>query len=50
MLELYEDAVVQLEKAIELDPAFDRALRGLSFCFTKLNRVEEAIEYADRAL
>ena len=50
VLELYEDAVVQLEKAIELDPAFDRALRGLSFCFTKLNRVEEAIEYADRAL
>lgn len=46
----YDEAIIQMEKAIELDPSFDRALRGLSFCFTKLNRAEEAIEYADRAL
>jgi tetratricopeptide (TPR) repeat protein len=33
-----------------LDPHFDRALRGLSFCYTKLGRLIEAIDTADSAL
>ncbi|MCX6078383.1 MAG: tetratricopeptide repeat protein [Chloroflexi bacterium] len=50
VLKKYELAIEKLDQALDLDPNFDRALRGLSFCYTKLGRFEEAIDAADRAL
>lgn len=50
VLEKYALAIEKLEQALEQDPRFDRALRGLSFCYTKLGQIEEAIEAADSAL
>ncbi len=50
VLQKYEQAIEILEQALELNPNFDRALRGLSFCYTKLGQFEEAIESANSAL
>ena len=50
VLEKYALAIEKLEQALEQDSRFDRALRGLSFCYTKLGQLEEAIEAADSAL
>ncbi|MCX6064362.1 MAG: tetratricopeptide repeat protein, partial [Chloroflexi bacterium] len=50
VLNKYELAVEKLDQALDLDPNFDRALRGLSFCYTKLGRLEEAMDAADHAL
>jgi len=46
----YAEAIQALEKALALRSDYDRALRGLAHCYTQLEQVDKAIEYAERAL
>lgn len=48
--EKYAEAIDLLQKALQLRPDYDRALRGLAHCYTQLNEAEKAIEMAERAL
>jgi len=50
LLRRYEEACRPLERAVERDPSFDRAWRGLAYCYDRMGRLERALEAADRAL
>jgi tetratricopeptide (TPR) repeat protein len=45
-----EEAADVLEQAIELDPTFDRAWRGLAGCYDRLGKHQRALEAAEQAL
>lgn len=50
ILKEYPQAIVSLLKAIEIEPKFDRAWRGLAFCYTKTGQLDEAIQAAEEAI
>ena len=50
MLERYGEAVQALQQALEINPEFDRAWRGLTDCYIPLGQFSEALEAAERAL
>lgn len=50
LLNQYEKATAVLQRAIQMDPNFDRAWRGLTDCLIPLGRYEEALRAADQAL
>jgi tetratricopeptide (TPR) repeat protein len=50
ILDQYPQAAETLEKAIAIDPKYDRAYRGLAQCYTHLNKPEKALEFAEQAI
>lgn len=48
--EKHSEALEALQEAVERDPQFDRAWRGLAHCYTQLDQPEQALEAAERAL
>jgi tetratricopeptide (TPR) repeat protein len=43
-----EDALLEYEKSLSVDPAFTEAMHGLARCLQDLNRLDEAIRVATR--
>lgn len=50
LLQRHQEACQVLQQAIELDPNFDRAWRGLAHCYDRMGESAEAVKAADRAL
>jgi tetratricopeptide (TPR) repeat protein len=48
--EKYSEAIAPLQRALEIRHDYDRAIRGLSHCYSQLNMPEKAIEEAERAI
>lgn len=48
--EKYSEAIAPLKRALEIRHDYDRAIRGLSHCYSQLNMPEKAIEEAERAI
>lgn len=46
----YAEAIRHLQRAVELEPSFNRAWRGLAHCYTQTRQLKEALAAADRAL
>lgn len=44
----HERALAEYHKALDADPAFTEAMHGLARCLQDLNRLDEAIEVAQR--
>jgi tetratricopeptide (TPR) repeat protein len=45
----FEDAIIECEKAIEVDPSFGNPYNDIGSYLLKLGRVEEAIDWFERA-
>lgn len=50
VLQRYDEARQVLDRAVEMEPSFDRAWRGLAHCHDRLGQPEEGLKAADRAL
>lgn len=50
LLNHFTDAVPLLEQALKQRPDYDRAWRGLAYCYLKLEDLDRALECAERAL
>lgn len=48
--EEFAAAIESLEEALEIDPQFDRAWRGLAQCYNEISWLDEALEAAEQAI
>jgi len=45
---MYEEAIAEFEKSLELDPGMGHALNGLAYTYSDMGEYEKAVEYAQK--